>query len=272
MTFLAVVTFAPGGVLARSPGWAPCWLDRGALVVSAAFGEIAGDFLLDPATSESQVHETRAQMARLGSGVVTRDLRIAGRLASRTPMRVADLDVRTRDFDTTVNGVIGADVIGRFTMDIRWRPCGVRLWSARPGPPRGSSRIALVRRDGLGLVPAIATDGLTIRQGDFAIETADWASRIADATLSRPPVAKSRPAPARLRAMEVAGELFEEVPANLAGADDVSAGAIGAAVWTRWNLRLDLRDGWLALTPAGRATHAASRARRQCPTLRQTCR
>jgi hypothetical protein len=64
--------------------------------------------------------------------------------------------------------------------------------------------------------------------------------------------------------VEVAGRLFEQVPALVrspADAQEAGAGdadAIGMAVWSRWRLRLDTRRGWLELAPSARLVAAPS--------------
>jgi hypothetical protein len=233
-------------------GSARCWVDKGALVVPAAFGDIAGDFLIDPATPNSLLHVTRAQSAGIETGAATRTLVVAGRRIPAFSMRVADLDGRTRDFDTTINGVIGADLLERFTVDIDWRPCRIRLWRDHPGVPAGATRLSLRAVDGRGLVPAFVSDGVAVRADGFAIDTSRWASLITDAHLSRPEDIKPGEAaePVRLRALELAGRLFEQVPAAVpANVAEREPSTIGLAVWSRWRMRLDLGDGWLAVSP-----------------------
>jgi hypothetical protein len=121
---------------------------------------------------------------------------------------------------------------------------------------------------GRPLVAARITDGVTVKSGLFAIDTGTWESRIAGAALSRPPTPRPAPAvtgeapitPVRLRAVELAGRLIEQVPAAAAPGEAEAAGAIGLAVWSRWNLRLDMGGvsgagrGWLELaSPSGPA-------------------
>jgi hypothetical protein len=247
------------GVTAAPPTQAAgvrCWVDKGALVAPAAFGDIAGDFLIDPATPASQLHVTRAQLAGLDVASVTRDLVIAGQRIHGLTMAVVDLDARTGHFDTTINGVIGADVLGRFTLAMDWRPCRLALdpGSGGAAPPRpGAQRLEIHMVAGRPLVAARITDGVTVRSGLFALDTGDWTSRIAGAALSRPP--PTGPAgtetPIRLRALEVAGQLFEQVPATAGPAETNGAdGVIGMAIWSHWRLRLDSAGGWLELGPA----------------------
>ena len=79
---------------------------------------------------------------------------------------------------------------------------------------------------------------------------------MADAALSRTPGKDADPfsrgePPARLRAVSLDGALFEQTPAGLM--KDAPAGlqgAIGDAIWSRYRLRLNLRQGWIQLAPA----------------------
>ena len=65
---------------------------------------------------------------------------------------------------------------------------------------------------------------------------------VPQAILTRTPKAGSL-APVRLRAVVVAGRLFEQVPAGVA---DAAAGSIGTGVWRGWSaMRLDVKRGWL---------------------------
>jgi hypothetical protein len=246
-SLLAALAFAAPA----SAGVTPCWVDKGALVAPASFGDIAGDFLIDPSTPVSQLHVTRALSAGLETSTVRRNLRIGGQRVAGFEMTVADLDARTGAFDTTINGVLGADLLGRFSVEFDRAPCRLRLSRARSRPWAGGVRLALRDLGGRPGVEAVVSDGLRARRGWFAIDTGHWTSQVLGARLSHP-VGGGFPPPAiRLRALEVGGRLFEQVPAVVApAADDQSAGSIGMALWSRWpSLRLDMREGWLDLPP-----------------------
>lgn len=221
-----------------------CWIDKGALVAPAAFGDIAGDFLIDLSAPASALHVTRAQEDGLEGEAATRDLILAGRRLAGVTLAIADLDTRTAKFDTTINGVIGADLLRRFIVEIDPSPCRLRLLLRRPRRWRGSVRLEIGEAGGRPLASARVTDGVQVRSGLFAIDTADWTTVVAGARLSRPQ-SDDAPAAVRLRAVEVGGRLFEQVPALVQPQGD----AIGMAVWSRWRLRLDIRAGWLELAP-----------------------
>lgn len=243
----SIVALAPAAAFA---GQTRCWIDKGALVASAAFGDIAGDFLIDLSSPVSQLHNTRAELAGLEAPVIRRDLTIAGKRVAGVDMAVADLDARTRAFDTSISGVIGADVLGRYTVDIETSPCRIRLSSVQTRRFRGGVRLSVKLVDGRPLVGAKISDGVRVRTGLFAIDTGRWATGVADARLSRTPDADpdQPPVPTRLRALELGGKLFEQAPAFIdSGGDGEPTGSIGMAVWSSWHLRLDMQYGWLDL-------------------------
>jgi hypothetical protein len=256
---LAALAAAVGLASQARAGETRCWIDKGGLVASARFGDIAGDFLIDLSAPDSQLQDTRAAMAGLEGASATRTLAIAGQTVPDFTMGIADLDARTRRFDTVINGVLGADLMRRFILGIDPAPCRLRLGHGRPHPLPGGVRLRLGDGgDGVPRVAAAITDGRRLRVDDLAIDTADWAGRLGDArpAASPPPGDAARPAPtARLRALELAGRLFEQVPVDTpatgtgATAPGPSGEAIGMAVWSRLRLRLDIQDGWLDVAP-----------------------
>jgi hypothetical protein len=254
------------GVTGSQAGEARCWIDKGALVASAAFGDIAGDFLIDLATPVSQLHETRAGMAGLTGPSATRTLAIAGQRVPAFTLTITDLDARTARFDTVITGVLGADLWRRFTLEIDPAPaCRLRLTRARGGRLAHGLRLPLTTDQGPPLVPAILTDGTHVRAEAVAIGTAQWVTRINGATPSRPIPATGAdaPTPVRLRALEVGGRLFEEVPVETSGPDTADGpSVVGYSVWSTWRLHLDIRDGWLDLAPGAHALQADSPERR----------
>jgi hypothetical protein len=240
---------------ARS-GETRCWFENGALVVPAAFGDIAGDFILDASASVSQLHVTRAQSQGIDGERARADLRVAGERIPRFTMAVSDLDARSHSFITNIAGVLGANVLEPFVVDIDFAPCRVRLSRRPPAAVAGGPRVRVRTIGGVPAVTAAVSDGVTSAVGWFAIDTASVGARIARASYSRPPPAGVDPASrehpvARLRAISLAGRLIEQTPAGVApDAPSGLAGAIGSAVWSRFHIRLMLRRGWLELAPA----------------------
>jgi hypothetical protein len=241
----ALVALAP----AAAAGETRCWIDKGALVAAASFGGIAGDFLIDLSAPVSQLHVTRAQEAGIENNAAEGELRIAGQRVVGFEMTVTDLDTRTAAFDTTINGVIGADLLSRFIVEIDPAPCRLRLWRRSPGRLAGAVGVPVRMQAGRPSIDALVTDGVTVRSRSFAIDTADWQTRVPGARLSRPKPDDKAAHPIRLRALEIGGELFEQVPTAAPGPADPDEGAIGMAVGSARRLRLDLARGRLELAP-----------------------
>ena len=241
-----LVAFAAGS--ARASG-TRCWFEGGAVVIPAAFGDIAGDFILDLSAPRSLLHATRAQSDGIEATAASRDLRVAGKRVDDVTMDVVDLDARTKTFTTSIAGVLGADVASRFVVDIRFAPCRVILYRRAPTRLAGAIRLKTWRVDGVAAIRAAVSDGVRTRAGLFAIDTGASATRVAGATLSRTPAAGHAP-PIRLRGLSVAAAIFEQIPAALMEGNPTGLdGAIGSAVWSRHDLRLDMRQGWLDLAP-----------------------
>ncbi len=246
MALLASLALVRGAVA----GETRCWIDKGALVAPASFGDIAGDFLIDLSAPASALHVTRAQEDGLEGHAATRELVVAGRKLAGVTLPIVDLDARTARFDTAINGVIGADLLRRFIVEIVPSPCRLRLLRRGPVAWPGSVRLAIREVGGRPLAPARIADRAQARSGLFAMDTADWVTLVAGAGLSRPQTGDA-PGPVRLRGVEIAGRLFEQVPAAVQPpGNDGAAGAIGMAIWSRWRVRLDIRHGWLELAPA----------------------
>jgi hypothetical protein len=253
-----VFTLSVGTLIAGSArsGETRCWFENGAIVVPAAFSDIAGDFILDASAPASRLHVTRAQSQGIDGDSARADLRVAGERIGGLTMAVADLDARSKGFTTNIAGVLGADVLEPFVVDIDFTPCRLRLSRRTHGALSGAVRLRVRTISKVPTVTAAISDGVTSAQGPFAIDTASAATRIAAASLSRPPSAGADPAsrdtpPARLRAISLAGRLFEHTPAGLmADAPPGLSGAIGDGVWSRFHMRLMLRRGWLELAPA----------------------
>ncbi|HEY1448394.1 MAG TPA: hypothetical protein VGF33_07635 [Caulobacteraceae bacterium] len=240
-----VLVLMAGGARA---GETACWFENGAVVVPAAFGDIAGDFILDASAPASLLHVTTAQTFGIETPTTRGALRLAGERVAGFEMTIADLDARAKPFLTGIAGVIGADALGPFVTEIATSPCRVRL-SRRAGR-KAALRLPLHMVNGVPTVRAAISDGASSRQGWFAVDTGAGPSLIADARLTRTPAAGTDP-PVRLRALSLGDALFEQTPAGLmADQPPGLAGSIGMAVWSRFRLRLDPRRGWLELTPA----------------------
>ncbi len=235
-------------------GDAACWFENGAVVVSAEIGGVAGDWLLDPSTPRTELHETRAQMEGLPA-TFSAPGHLAGAVLAPVAVTVADLDGRAPGFPTPIAGVIGADVLGRYVLDLTFSPCRVRL-SPGAGPRRPRGRVlTLTTVAGVPTVQAAVSDDRRARRGAFAVDFSSRATVRLTAAAFTPAGSKAEKtprgvAPARLRALSFDGWLYEETTAALAPElDQALAGALGTDLWSRWRVRLDIAHGRLVLSP-----------------------
>jgi hypothetical protein len=262
---VAAVIASAGGAHA---GETRCWVDRGVLVVPAAFGDLAGDFILDLASPKSVLHVDVA----LGEGIETPQtrgpLRLAGETAPAT-LQVASLDARSLGLPSTIVGLIGADALARYVVDIRFSPCRVRLWRGHAPPFHAVATLPVTMADGVPAIPATVSDGRTALAGRFAIDTGTAAVRLSGkvAALARATAKGVDPGsrldpPGRLDALGLAGEVQRRLPAALAGdLPPTLSGAIGTAAWSRYEIRIDLRRRRLELAaPIGVSARRSARS------------
>jgi hypothetical protein len=258
LTALAMAVLDRGSARA---GETRCWLDQGAVVAAAAFGDVAGDFIIDLSRPVSALHVTRANLDGVDADAVEGPLEFAGQRIAALKLPVVDLDPQTHAFDTSINGIIGWDVLGRYavTLDLRRGGCRFALSPRRGRPTRTGRGLAMVAVSGAPAFRAAIADSRTSRSGLFWIYTGGMESRIAGAGLAGPIPAGG--APVRLRAVSIAGVLFEEVPALPDPSVGPAAGAIGTTIWRGALIRIDpaRQEMRVEFPPDGR----------QWPTLRQ---
>jgi hypothetical protein len=260
LALAATLVSAAGWASAARAGETRCWVDRGVLVVPAAFGDVAGDFILDLSSPKSVLHVDVA----LGDGIETAQATAPLRLAGETraaALQVASLDARSLGLPSTIVGLIGADVLAPYVVDIRFAPCRVRLWRGRAPPLRAIATLPLEVADGVPAVAASISDGRTALAGRFAVDTGTAAVRLSGkiAALSRAPGKGVDPGsrlapPARLDALGLAGVAQRRLPAALA--DDLPpalTGSIGTAAWSRYELRIDFPGKRLQLATPRRS-------------------
>lgn len=252
------LAFAALTPVAARAGEVACWYERGVIVAPASIAGLAGDYILDTGTAVTQLHETKAQAAGLVDPAQRGAVRIAGVTLPDRPFAIADLDARTYAFDTPIAGVIGADVLSGYVVDVSFAPCKVALHPARRAPRFPAQTIlALGRADGVATARAAISDGPRALGGEFVIATgADTAVRIGQDNAFVPGAAKPEDVlpqgerRARLRAASFAGLLFENLDGGLtapAGTD----GVIGGPLLSHWRLRFDFPRSRLILAPAG---------------------
>jgi hypothetical protein len=252
-TAAAWTTLAPAHARA---GEAACWFEQGVVVVPASIAGLAGDYILDTGTAVTQLHETKAQGAGLVGANQVGDVKIAGLTLPGHPFTIVDLDARTWAFPTPIAGVIGADLLSGYVVDVSFAPCRVGIH--RPGKARAfHSEIVLPLKRGVGVAVARAAvaDGRKALAGDFVIATgADTPIRLVEPLALVPGVPKeedilpSGGKRAKLRAASFAGVLFENLDSGLT--KDVPAavsGVVGAPLLSHWRLRFDFPRGRLFL-------------------------
>jgi hypothetical protein len=239
-------------------GEARCWYENGAVVVAGAFGDIAGDFILDSTAPRSLLHDDVAHATGIDAPTAHGDLLVAGERLRGFDLKLADMNEQEVGFPTTIVGVIGADVLTRFTVRIDFAPCRVTFLRKPPGRDHGATRLELRAIGGVPAVAATAFDGTRARPGLFAVDTASLGVRLvaAETSFSRPladpvdPTLRFRP-PGRLRGLSFGDQVVAAAPAGLLEYDLPGLkGAIGTAVLSRYRITFDLKRGWLDLTPA----------------------
>jgi hypothetical protein len=240
---LSLLAASGGPALA---GQTACWFENGAVVVPAAIGEVAGDYVLDLSAPHTLLHETAAQRAGFAETALSLPVRLAGQRTAAAPVAVQDLDYRGVGFFTPIAGVIGADILDRYVVTLDFAPCRLTLepLTRRGEPPPGALAVAMV--GGVPTVLAAASDGLRGVSGPFALDTASRGGVRARGAADAP---RQKPA-GTLRGLSLDGVLRQDVPAVVAGAlPDGVVGAIGVEVLAAYRLRLDPGAGRLWLMP-----------------------
>ena len=256
---LALATLLTLAAAPARAGESTCWFENGVVVIAGSVMGIAGDFVLDTATPHTQLAETQAQAAGLVETKLTGEVRLAGvRIAGR-PVAVARLDMRTGALPTPIAGVIGADVLRPYVLDVSFSPCRVVL--SLPGhAPRFRARTSLA----MGwvadrpVVRATDSDGATALTAALSPGIgADRAVRLSDVIASAPGAVKLNELypygvlQPHLRSLAFAGVVAEDLASGLIGAEDPAlAGQIGAPLLSRYRLRFDFPAGRLRLAPA----------------------
>jgi hypothetical protein len=250
----AAIAFLAAGQ--ASAGEVACWFDAGVVVVPAEVAGIVGDYILDTGTAQTTLQKDRVQGLGIEADDLTGDVRLADlRLAGR-PLKVADLDVRSWNLPTPIAGVIGADVLKDYVVDVEFAPCRVRLSPSGRAPRFRGRRLALGWDLGRPTAWAEAFDGPTGIAGPFVIATgANVPLRLADDLAQVPGAATPQELYpdgvwlARLPAMRLAGATGLDVAAGLMKPDGAVAGVIGGEALANFRLRFDFPAGRLVVAP-----------------------
>jgi len=243
LLFLSLLA-AYGGPAAA--GETACWFENGAVVAPAAIGGIAGDYVIDLSAPRTLLHVDVAQGAGHVETALTLPVRLAGQSLAAAPIAVQSLDYRAVGFRTPIAGVIGADILDRFTLTLDFSPCRLRLErSGVPGHVRaGGLPVTLV--GGTPTVLAAASNGVRGVSGPFALDTASAGGVRARGAADGP---RQKPA-GTLRGLSLDGTLRQNLPTVVAGdLPDGVVGAIGVQVLAAYHLRLDPKARRLWLTP-----------------------
>lgn len=255
---LAILAAALAAPAAARAGETACWFEGGVVVVPAQVAGISGDYILDTGSARTQLHETKAQAEGIDAPTVTEisgGVRLAGVEIASGPVAVADLDYRGWNLPTPILGVVGADVLKDFVVDVSFAPCRVRL--SRPGEAtafRATRALPLAWDQGRPVVQAEVADGQRLLKGPFTPATGEPAAvRLADdlatvAGTDRPQ--ELQPTGvwlARLPELGLAGAGLRDQAAGLEPAKGEAAGTIGGPVLSRYRLRFDFPAGKLLL-------------------------
>jgi hypothetical protein len=240
-------------------GEAACWFENGVVVVGAEVMGVSGDYILDTATPRTVLADSQAQTAGFAETALKGEVRLAGVALKDRPVAVEVVDLRTGALPTPIAGIIGADVLKGFVLDVDFKPCRVRLSRRGAGrfPTAASLRMTWVAQR--PVVRAAVADGPNAFSGFFTPGVgADTAVRISDALARSPGAPKDKAKELypygvlfpRLRALSFAGGLTENLPAGLIKAEDPTlAGQLGAPFLSQWRLRFDFPHGRLYLAP-----------------------
>lgn len=251
-------------LLAAGParaGETACWFEEGTLVVPAEVAGAAGDYILDTGTARTLLHETRAQAEGFAGTALTGDVRLAGLRVKDRPLAVEAIHARTYAHPTPIAGVIGADVLSGFVLDVSYAPCRVALHPPGKAPAiREGLSLPMGRSGDLPLAAASASDGQTGVRGPWVLAVSQaLPARLSEAVAVVPGTAQPDELypggvwTADLDALGFAGQAHTHLRAGLLRRSEAAGalGAIGAPVLSRWRLRFDFPRGRLILKEKG---------------------
>jgi hypothetical protein len=247
LLILSLLAASAGPAMA---GQTACWFENGAVIVPAAIGGLAGDYVLDLSAPRTLLHETAAQRGGFAETALTLPVDVAGQRVEAAPVVVQDLNYRSVGFFSPITGVIGADILDRYVLTLDFAPCRLSLERPKISPGAaaagqvGALRVVMV--GGVPTVVAAASDGLKGVSGPFALDTASGGGVRARGAADGP---RQKPA-GTLRALSLDGTLRQDLPAVIAGDLPVGVvGALGVEVLSAYRLRLDPQALRLWLTP-----------------------
>jgi hypothetical protein len=233
-----------------------CHFEGGVITVPAIVAGLPGDYILDTGTAQTQLHETRAQAEGITETDLAGDVRIGDAVASRLPLKVADLDVRGVFLPTPLAGVIGADALKGFVVDVSYAPCRVRLSPPGRAPRFAGRTLPLGWDQGRPTIQMSVADDRHRLTDRFVVATgANVALRLADdlaAVADAEQPAELYPDGvwlARLPEARFAGAVGRDLPAGLMTPDGGVAGVLGGPALAHFRLRFDFPAGTLIAQP-----------------------
>lgn len=256
LTSLSAALWAAAAAPAAA-GEIACRFEAGVVVVPAEVAGIGGDYILDTGTAQSALHQTRAETEGIVGTDLSGEVRLAGQSVATLSLKVVDLDVRTWNLPTPVAGVIGADVLKTFVVDVRFAPCRVRVSTSAQAPRFAGRGLDLAWDLGRPTTLAAASDDAHEVSGPFVIATgANAPVRLADDLAGTPGV--TRPEElypqgvwlARLPQVRFAGAVGRDVAAGLMKPEGEVVGVLGGLVLAHFRLRFDFPAGRLVVAPA----------------------
>lgn len=249
---LVLAILAASAPAAARAGTVACRFEAGVIVAPAEAAGIGGDFILDTGAAQSALHETRVQAEGIADTALNGDVQVAGMKVTGRTLTVEDLDVRTWNLPTAVVGVIGADVLKGFVLDVDFAPCRIRLYPPGRAPAFRGLELPMTWEDGRPAVEAAASDGLREVRGPFVVATGvNVPVRLADDLADAPGATRrSELYPdgvwlARLATLTFARTTQRNLGAGLMPPQGDVAGVIGGAALSGFRLRFDFPAGRL---------------------------
>jgi len=256
---LSPLPFGVLAVLVAGPacaGEAACRFERGVVVVPAMVAGVAGDYIVDTGAAQSVLHETKAQAEGIAEAGLTGDVRVAGVEVKGLALKVVDLDLRTWNLPTPVAGVIGADALRGFVLDLAYAPCRLRLSAPAQAPRFRGRTLALGWDLGRPTVDASVSDDAHRIAGRFVVATgANAPLRLADDLAQAPGAGETKELYpegvwlARLPQVDFAGATGRDVATGLMKPEGDVVGVLGGAVLAHFRLRFDFPRNRLVVEP-----------------------